>query len=169
MAMKPKHNLEAARAALPAKTYMRRPPKTVSEPVEEPATTNPQPQRAAIRRKALVEPSAIHGKQLGKDLKVSLHFQERLRRLTHRVLMAQEDERGKLSHELRDEIAQILLGINVRLLLLKQAARSQAKGLNKEIASAQRLVVRSTVRVRRLAHELEIHRAKPSELTVATI
>jgi signal transduction histidine kinase len=83
--------------------------------------------------------------------------------------MAQEDERGKLSHELRDEIAQILLGINVRLLLLKQAARSQAKGLNKEIASAQRLVVRSTVRVRRLAHELEIHRATPSELTVATI
>ena len=62
------------------------------------------------------------------NLKASLQLQKHLRQLTHRVLVAQEDERLKLSHELRDEIAQTLLGINVRLLLLKQAARSKAKG-----------------------------------------
>jgi len=34
-----------------------------------------------------------------------------LRRLTHRILTAQEAERKKISHELWDEIAQTLLGI----------------------------------------------------------
>jgi signal transduction histidine kinase len=46
--------------------------------------------------------------------------QERLRHLAHEILLAQEDERKKVSHELQDEIAQTLLGINVRLLSLKQ-------------------------------------------------
>jgi signal transduction histidine kinase len=89
--------------------------------------------------------------------------------MTHRVLVAQEDERGKLSHELRDEIAQTLLGINVRLLLLKQAARSKATGLKNEIASTQRLVVRSATLVRQLARKLDHHRPTPGERTVAAI
>ena len=162
-----KHNLETARAAQQANTHMRRPAKTLEEPEEEPANLNPQPQTAVSRRKALAEASATHAKPLGTVLKASLQLQKQLRRLTHRVLMAQEDERGKLSHELRDEIAQILLGINVRLLLLKQSARSQAKGLKEEIASTQRLVVKSTMLVRRLAQKLDHHRPIPSELTAA--
>ena len=164
-----KHNIETAGAVRQAKTHLRRPPKTLEQPTEEPANPNHQPQTAVIRRKAVAEASANHGKPPGKCLKASLQLQKQLRQLTHRVLVAQEDERGKLSHELRDEIAQTLLGINVRLLLLKQAARSKAKGLKNEIASTQRLVVRSASLVRRLARELEHHRPTPSELTVAAI
>ena len=37
-------------------------------------------------------------------------------------MAAQEDKRKKMSHDLRDEIAQTLLGINVRLLTLKMDA-----------------------------------------------
>ena len=103
------------------------------------------------------------------NLKASLQLQKHLRQLTHRVLVAQEDERLKLSHELRDEIAQTLLGLNVRLLLLKQAARSKTKGLKNEIASTQRLVVRSAALVRRFARQLDNHRPTPSELMVTAI
>jgi signal transduction histidine kinase len=68
--------------------------------------------------------------------------------------MAQEDERKSISVELHDEIAQTLLGINVRLLSLKQEARVNHKGLKKEIAGTQRLVVKSVKSVRRVAREL---------------
>jgi two-component system sensor histidine kinase UhpB len=77
--------------------------------------------------------------------------------MTHRALVAQEDERKKISCELQDEIVQTLLGINVRLLSLKRQARGSAKGLKKEIASTQRLVLRSAQSVRKLARELDSH------------
>ena len=59
----------------------------------------------------------------------------------------------KSACELQDEIAQTLLGINVRLLSLKQEARNNTKGLKNEIASTQRLVVKSAKSVRRVARE----------------
>src|ERR1035441_10076614 len=52
----------------------------------------------------------------------SLSLQKHSRQLTHQLLMAQEAERMKLSRNLRNEIAQTLLGINVRLLTLKKGA-----------------------------------------------
>jgi signal transduction histidine kinase len=70
-------------------------------------------------------------------------MQTHLRHLTHQILSAQEEERKKISRELHDEIAQTLLGINVRLLTLKQAAAVNTKDLKKEIASTQRVVEKS--------------------------
>jgi signal transduction histidine kinase len=90
-----------------------------------------------------------------KCLEESLELQKRLRQLTHQVLAAQEDERKKISCELQDEIAQTLLGINVRLLSLKQENRSSTNGLKNEIASAQRLVAKSAKFVRRFARKLD--------------
>lgn len=109
------------------------------------------------------------GSSQAKVLKESLQLQKQLRQLTHSVLVAQENEREKLSHELRDEIAQTLLALNVRLLLLKQTARNKAGGLKNEIASAQRLVVKSATLVRRLARALDNHRPTLNERTAATI
>jgi signal transduction histidine kinase len=103
------------------------------------------------------EVSAINGKSHDKCLEESLELQKCLRQLTHRVLEAQEDERKKLSRELQDEIAQTLLGINVRLLSLKQGDRSNIQSLKNEIASTQRLVVKSARTVQRYAHKLEVH------------
>jgi signal transduction histidine kinase len=88
-------------------------------------------------------------------LKESLTLQDGLRLLTHQVLTAEEDERKHISGELRDEIAQTLLGINVRLLSLKQCGRSGLNGLKNEIANTQRLVLKSAKSVRRFAHELK--------------
>jgi len=97
------------------------------------------------------------GKKKDECLEESLRLLKHLRRLTHRALAAQEDERKKISCELQDEIAQTLLGINVRLLSLKEKARRNPKGLKKEIASTRRLVVNSANSMRRFAHKLDIH------------
>jgi signal transduction histidine kinase len=102
-------------------------------------------------------------------LKESLRLQMRLRRLTRRVLAAQESERTKISHKLRDEVAQNLLALNVQLLLLQQLAREKTGGLKIEIASARRLVVNSARSVRRLARELDNHHTTSSERAVTAI
>jgi signal transduction histidine kinase len=60
-----------------------------------------------------------------------------------------------MSHELQDEIAQTLLGINVRLLTVKRAAGLNDQSLQKEIASTQRMVGQSVQSINRFAHELE--------------
>jgi signal transduction histidine kinase len=93
------------------------------------------------------------GENYARLLRESLQLQEGLRQLTHRVLTSQEEDRKKISLELQNEIAQTLLGINVRLCSLKQEARNNTKGLKKEIASTQRLVVKSARSVRRVARQ----------------
>ena len=94
--------------------------------------------------------SGEHYKMLLED---ALALQKRLQQLSHRILSAQENKRKKISHELQDEIAQTLLGINVRLLALKKAAGHNARGLQQEIAGAQRLVDMSVKTIDRFTRE----------------
>ena len=117
------------------------------------AVTNRQLKRGVVRRKSVEAALKKSGEHYARLLKDSLQLQEGLRQLTHQVLAAQEEERKKISLELQDEVAQTLLGINVRLLSLKQEARSNTQGLKKEIASTQRLVAKSARSVRRVARE----------------
>ncbi len=81
-------------------------------------------------------------------------MQEQLRQLTRQLLLAQEEERKKISRELHDEIAQTLTGINVRLAALKTSATHNTKGLQNKISSAQRMVEKSVDIVHRFAREL---------------
>lgn len=108
-------------------------------------------QRGIIRRKVIGSVGEKHEKYQKKCLAESLQLEKRLRHLAHRTLAAQEDERNTISHELQDEIAQTLLGINVRLLNLKVAARGRGN-LTKEIASTQRLVLDSIQTIHRFAN-----------------
>jgi len=85
----------------------------------------------------------------------SLALEGHFRHLTHQLLLAQEAERTKLSRDLRDEIAQTLLGINVRLLALKKAAKGNRATLKKEIANTQRLVQQSVQSINRFASDLD--------------
>jgi signal transduction histidine kinase len=96
-------------------------------------------------------------------LEESLAMQTHLRRLTHQILTAQEAERKKISHELRDEIAQTLLGIKIRLLTLKTAAKGGTASLKKEIANTQRLVQESVRSIDQFARELDRHRPVTSD------
>ena len=101
-------------------------------------------------------------------LEESLAMQTHLRRLTHQLLTAQEAERKKISHELRDEIAQTLLGIKVRLLTLKRAAKGGTTSLKKEIANTQRLVRKSVQSINQFARELDSHQTAGMDRSVTT-
>jgi signal transduction histidine kinase len=128
---------------------------TLSQRTTELTTSKRQLQRDGVRHKIMED--AAEKKEMCHDkcLEESLELQKRLRQLTHQVLAAQEDERKKISCELQDEIAQTLLGINVRLLSLKQENRSNTNGLKNEIASAQCLVAKSAKFMRKFARKLD--------------
>lgn len=146
------------RAARASKASLQRVTKALGQRTQELATSNRQVQRGVARRKVMADAFEKSGRHNHKCLEESLQLQTLLRQLTHRVLAAQEDERRKISHELQDEIAQTLLGINVRLLSLKQGAGINNGSIKKEIASAQRLVLQSAGTVRRFARRLTSHK-----------
>jgi signal transduction histidine kinase len=145
--------VETHRAARQSRSDLNRLNERLSRRTVELAATNRLLQRGIVRRKGVESALKKSGVRYSRLLKDSLHLQDGLRQLTHRVLASQEDERKKISRELQDEIAQTLLGINVRLVTLKQEARTNTKGLKNEIASTQRLVVKSAKSVRRAARE----------------
>ena len=145
--------VETHRAARQSKIQLNRLNDTLGRRTVELAATNRLLQRGIVRRKSVEAALKISGEHYARLLKNSLQLQEGLRQLTHQVLAAQENERKKISRELQDEIAQTLLGINVRLLTLRQEARSNTKGLKNEIASTQRLVLKSARSVRRAARQ----------------
>jgi len=111
-------------------------------------------QRGFVQRKGVEQAMKKSSAHHTKLLKESLVLQDNLRKLTHQLLSQQENEREEVSHRLQDEIAQTLLGINVRLLCLKQQARSKSQVLKNEIANTQRLVLKSAQSVRKAAQRL---------------
>ncbi len=121
------------------------------------AATNRSLKQSIARRKTeerAIRKSGEHSKKL---LVESHHLQEHLQHLAHQILSSQEGNRKKISHSLQDDIAQTLLGINVRLLTLKREAVVNATDFKDGIASMQRLVEESVQSITRFASELNIH------------
>jgi len=142
------------RAARKISSDLDRLTKTLSRRTAELAASGRHLKRGIARRKAAEQALEKSGKHRTNLLEQSRLAQEQLRHLAHQILSAQEDKRTKMSRELHDEIAQTLLGINVRLLALKNEATVNAKGLKKEIANTQRLVEKSNKILSRFADEL---------------
>lgn len=143
------------RVARQNKASLSRLEESLDERTLELAASNRQVQRGVVRRKSMESAAVKSGRDHDKNLEESLELQTRLRQLTHRVMAAQEDERTKISHELQDEIAQTLLGINVRLLSLKHRSRTSTQGFRDEITRTQQLVLESAKFVRRFARQLK--------------
>jgi signal transduction histidine kinase len=95
-------------------------------------------------------------KHCSRLLAESRRLQKHLQQQAREALSVQEEERHKLSHQLQDDIAQTLLAIEVRLLALKTAAAANPASLAKEIASTQRLVVKSSQALNRFARALDV-------------
>lgn len=117
------------------------------------AASNRSLKRSIARRKRVEEALKKSGGHSRKVLEESRRLQKHLQKLAHQILTAQEEKRKNMSRDLQDQIAQTLLGINVRLLSLKKEAALNAEGFKKDIASTQRLMDRSVNSIKRFARE----------------
>jgi two-component system sensor histidine kinase DegS len=126
---------------------------TLHKRTSELAVSKRDVKKNITQRKAAEESLKTRNEYYAKLLKESGLMQANLRSLAHRVLSAQENERGQISRELHEEIVQALLGINVRLLTLEQKGSRDAKKLLKDIASTQHLVNKSVRTMRRVARK----------------
>jgi signal transduction histidine kinase len=141
------------RAALEGSARLSQLNKALGRRAVDLAASNRSLKQSIVRRKNVEEALRKSGGHSRKLLDESRRLQKHLQQLTHQILTAQEDKRKKISRDLQDEIAQTLLGINVRLLTLKKEAALNAEGFKKDIASTQRLVDKSVKSIKRFAHE----------------
>jgi len=93
-------------------------------------------------------------RHVSRCLRESDLLKEQLRRLSRRLLVAQEEERKKVSRELHDVVSQALVGINIRLATLKQEASLNTRGLHRNISVTQKLVQRSAQIIHQFARDL---------------
>jgi signal transduction histidine kinase len=141
-------------SAQEATDHLKKSIEALSQRTVELAASNLELQQEIAQRKAVeaaLKKSEHHYSQL---LERSDRLQEQLRQLSRQILLAQEDERKKISRELHDVIAQTLTGINIRLATLKREATLNKSGLDRSIARTQRLVEKSVSIVHRFAVEL---------------
>lgn len=144
---------EKHRAALKGSARLKRLSQTLRRRTVDLAASNRSLKQGAAQRKAVEVALKKSGEHYHTLLKESLALQKHLQHLTHRMLLAHEDKRKEISHDLQDEIAQTLLGINVRLLTVRKTTGRDANHLQKELASTQRLVDRSKTTIERFARE----------------
>jgi signal transduction histidine kinase len=145
------------RAALAANAHLKQVNQALNRRTGDLAASNRSLKHGIARRKTVelaLKKSGQHSKKL---LEESLALQKHLQHLAHRILSAQEDKRLQISHDLQDDIAQTLLGINVRLLTVKMAAGRKAKCLQEEIAGTQRVVNMSVRTIKRFTREFGRH------------
>jgi signal transduction histidine kinase len=140
-------------AALETNVRLSKLNKTLGRRTVDLAVSNRSLKQGIARRKTVekaLKKSVEHSQKL---LQESRRLQKHSQHLTHRIMAAQEDKRKKIGDNLQDEVAQTLLGINVRLLTLKKEAAVNTGGLKKGIATTQRLVDKSVKSINRLARE----------------
>jgi signal transduction histidine kinase len=112
--------------------------------------------RKAVAQRKSVESALKASKRVTSQLlKKSSHAEERLKGAVRKILSEDEEDRKHMSLRLHDEIVQMLLGIQVRMLALSKAAAGNAD-LPREIATTQRLVGQAVRIIERLAREFGI-------------
>ena len=142
------------RTAREANVYLNQVVRTLSQRTLELTDANRQLEQEILQRKSAEESLKKSERHYGELLEQSRRMQEQLRLLSRQLLLAQEEERKKISRELHDVIAQTLTSINVQLSQLKKEAAIDARGLERSIARTQQLVERSVAVVHRFAREL---------------
>jgi signal transduction histidine kinase len=89
--------------------------------------TNRKLQDEIVRRQA-VELSLRKSEQRAHQLLGhSRNLQNKLRQMSHQILLVQENQRKEISRELHDEISQLLLSINLHLASLTATRQSIRK------------------------------------------
>jgi signal transduction histidine kinase len=108
------------------------------------------------RRLAAVETLKNCEARSARLLTEARRLEEHLRELARIIFCSHEEERKTMSLTLQDEIAQTLLGIQVRLVALDCELSVSTDAFKKEIATTQRLVQESVKTINRFAREFGI-------------
>jgi len=110
--------------------------------VEVLAASNAKLKEEIIRREA-VEAALTMSEQHAHDLLNQARLlQKKLREASHQRLLALENQRKEISHELHDKISQVLIGINVRLAVFTRTA-----GVDEKAMAPVRELVEQSVRI----------------------
>jgi len=100
--------------------------------------------------KALRE-SEVHYRELFEKAR---RMEDNLRRLSNRILRAQEEERKHISRELHDEVGQALTAISMNLAALKASVGQPDPPVRQQLSGAQRLLQQTMETVHGFAREL---------------
>ena len=76
------------------------------------------------------------------------------RKLAHKFIQAQEEERKQISRDLHDQVAQTLASINVRLAMLKEMSIQDSRSFRLKIGQTQKMVEHSVRIVHLFARKL---------------
>jgi signal transduction histidine kinase len=144
------------RAALKADVCVHQLTKTLRRRTVESSASTRYLERGIAKRQSVEAALKKSGKRHTKLLAELHRLQKQLRDLTRTSLLAQEDERQESSSQLHDDMAQALIAIDLRLLMLKKSARTSTANLRKEIDKTQQLVKKSVKRINLFAHEFVI-------------
>ncbi|MCI0578723.1 MAG: GAF domain-containing protein, partial [Chloroflexi bacterium] len=79
---------------------------------------------------------------------------ERLRELSHKVVLAQEEERQRLSRELHDSAAQMLTALRISLNLLEKQVPQELAHISQQIAEAEQITAAAYDEIRGVSHAL---------------
>ena len=151
---------ETHATALEAGTNMDRLNATLDQRTRDLADTNRELQHQITGRQT-TEEALRNGKQASSQLlEESLALENHLQEMAGKIVSATEEERKKMSLHLNDEIAQTLLGINIRMLALKKQIATSNTNLTTEITTIQRLIEDSAAILNRLAHEFSSEHAR---------
>jgi len=110
--------------------------------------------RCVAQRQAAERALARSRTRLTGLLDESRRLEQRLRHLTHKILATQEENRQTISSQLRDEIAQALVAINLRILAMGKCGWSATETLKEEIATTQRLMRQSLETIHRFGQKI---------------
>ena len=122
--------------------------------IETLAAANRKLRQEIVRREAVEAALRVSERKHRRLLNQAHRLQEQLRRLSHGILQAQEDERKRISRELHDDITQTLVGINVHLETLARQATVNPALLKARVARTQRVVAKLLNILHQFAREL---------------
>lgn len=102
--------------------------------------TNRRLRAALMEHSDAADVAALDSATSAAMLRESRELQHHLLEVTRRVLASDDHEHRRIGGGLQDELLQVLIGIHIRLLLLRKEVTLGAWDLHKHIASARRMV-----------------------------
>jgi signal transduction histidine kinase len=117
--------------------------------------SNRELKRGIVERKSAEEALRTSGGLSANLMEESQQLYSRVQDMAHKILGANEEERRSLSRLLQDEITQALLGVHVRLLVLRGEVTAHSEKIRKEVDLTQQLVQKVVGTIKGILHDFK--------------